>query len=86
MLALVRSTTGGTASLVWENDTYFQKRYPPIIAMVTFATATIAGQRLFVLPENEKIQPAAGDGRSSTKVVLPENDNPAGRHRRPFQY
>ena len=23
---------------------------------------------------------------SSTKVVLPENENPAGRRRRPFQY
>ena len=33
-----------------------------------------------------KIQPAAGHGRSSTKVVLPENENPAGRPRRPFQY
>ena len=33
-----------------------------------------------------KIQPAAGDGRSSTKVVLQENENPAGRRRRPFQY
>ena len=29
-----------------------------------------------------KIQPAAGEGRSSTKVVLPENENPAGRRRR----
>ena len=33
-----------------------------------------------------KIQPAAGDGGSSTKVVLPENENPAGRRRRRFQY
>ena len=33
-----------------------------------------------------KIQPAAGDDRSSTKVVLAENENPAGRRRRPFQY
>ena len=33
-----------------------------------------------------KIQPAAGDGRSSTKVVLTENENSAGRRRRPFQY
>ena len=40
-----------------------------------------------VLPE-KKIQPAAGDGCSSTKLVLvlPENENPAGRRRRPFQY
>ena len=36
--------------------------------------------------QRTKIQPAAGDGRSSTKVVLPENENPAGRQRRPFQY
>ena len=27
------------------------------------------------LPENERIQPAAGDGGSSTKVVLPKNEN-----------
>ena len=33
-----------------------------------------------------KNQPAAGDGRSSTKVVLQENEKPAGRRRRPFQY
>ena len=65
MLALVSCTTGGIASLPWENDTYFQKRYTPTIAMVTFATAAIAGQCLFVLPENE---------------------NPAGRRRRSFQY
>ena len=39
-----------------------------------------------VLPENKKIQPATGNGRSSTKVVLPENENPASRRRRPFQY
>ena len=30
--------------------------------------------------------PAAGDGSSSTKVVLPGNENPASRRRRPFQY
>ena len=33
------------------------------------------------LPENENIQPVAGEGRSSTKVVLPGNENPAGRRR-----
>ena len=33
-----------------------------------------------------EIQPAAGDGRSSTKLVLPETENPAGRWPRPFQY
>ena len=36
--------------------------------------------------QRTKIQPAAGHGRSSTKVVLPENKNPTGRRRRPFQY
>ena len=36
--------------------------------------------------QRRKIQPAAGDGRSSTKVVLPENAKPARRRRRPFQY
>ena len=36
--------------------------------------------------QRTKIQPAAGDGSSSTKVVLPENENPAGRWRRRFQY
>ena len=36
--------------------------------------------------QRTKIQPAAGDGRSRTKVVLPNNDNPAARRRRPFQY
>ena len=43
--------------------------------------------------QGTKIQPVAGDGRSSTKVVLPEttkvvvpeNENPAGRRRQPFQ-
>ena len=35
--------------------------------------------------QRTKIQPAAGDGGSSTKVVLPEDENPAGRRRR-FQY
>ena len=56
----------------WNSVTSVGKRYllpktihPRIIAMVTFATATIAGQRLSVLPENE---------------------NPAGRRRRPFQH
>ena len=29
--------------------------------------------------QRTKIQPAAADGRSSTKVVLPENENPASR-------
>ena len=29
---------------------------------------------------------AAGNVRSKTKVGLPENENPAGRRRRPFQY
>ena len=33
-----------------------------------------------------KIQPAAGDGRSSIKIVPPENEYSAGRRRRPFQY
>ena len=33
-----------------------------------------------------EIQPGTGDGRSSTKLVLPENGNPAGRRPRPFQY
>ena len=32
-----------------------------------------------------KIQPAAGDGRSRAKFVLPENENPAGCRRRPLQ-
>ena len=36
--------------------------------------------------QRTKIQPAVGHGRSSTKVVLPENENPAGRRPRPFQY
>ena len=36
--------------------------------------------------QRTKIQPAAGDGGSSTKVVLPGNENPAGRRRRRFQY
>ena len=41
--------------------------------------------------QRTKIQPAAGDGRSSTKVVLsenenPANENPASRRGRPFQY
>ena len=36
--------------------------------------------------QRTKIQPAAKDGGSSTKVVLPENENPAGRRRRRFQY
>ena len=35
--------------------------------------------------QRAKIQLAAEDGRSSTAVVLPENENPAGRQRRPFQ-
>ena len=33
-----------------------------------------------------KIHLVAGDGPSSTKVVLPENENPSGCRRRPFQY
>ena len=36
--------------------------------------------------QRRKIQPPAGDGRSSTKVVLPEKENPAGRRRGPLQY
>ena len=32
-----------------------------------------------------KIQPAAGNDRFSTKVVVPEDENPAGCRRRPFQ-
>ena len=36
--------------------------------------------------QRTKIQPAAGDGRSSSEVVLPENENPAGHRRQPFQY
>ena len=36
--------------------------------------------------QRTKIQPAAGDDGSSTKAVLPENENPAGRWRRRFQY
>ena len=36
--------------------------------------------------QTTKIQPAAGDGSSSAKVVLPESKNPAGRRRWPFQY
>ena len=39
-----------------------------------------------VLYQRTKIQPAAADGRSSTQVVLPDNENPAGRRGRPFQY
>ena len=35
--------------------------------------------------QRTKIQPAAGDGGSSPKVVLPENDNAAGRRRRRLQ-
>ena len=37
--------------------------------------------RLFY--QRTKIQPAAVDGRSSSKVVLPDNENPAGRRPRP---
>ena len=33
-----------------------------------------------------EIQPAAGNSRSSTKLVLPETENPAGRWPRRFQY
>ena len=36
--------------------------------------------------QRTKIQPVARDGRSGTKVIRPENENPAGRRRRPFQY
>ena len=32
-----------------------------------------------------KIHLVAGGGRSSTKVVLPDNKNPSGWQRRPFQ-
>ena len=41
---------------------------------------------LYLYYQRTKIQPAAGHGRSSTKAVLPENENPAGRRRWPFQY
>ena len=33
-----------------------------------------------------EIEPAARDGRSSTQVLLPENENLSGRRRRRFQY
>ena len=36
--------------------------------------------------QRTKIQPAAGDVRLSTKLRLPENENPAGRRQRPFRY
>ena len=36
--------------------------------------------------QRTKIHPVAGDGRSSTKVVLPANEDPPGCRRRPFQY
>ena len=47
--------------------------------------------------QRTKIQPAAGDDRFSVRLVrledenpavpvLPEDENPAGRRRRPFQY
>ena len=36
--------------------------------------------------QRREMQPAAGDGGSSTKVVLPEKENPAGRWRRRVQY
>ena len=44
------------------------------------ATAVPALKRYY---QRTKLQPAAGDGPSSTKVVLPENENPAGRRRLP---
>ena len=37
---------------------------------------TTAVPALKLYYQRTKIQPAAGDGRSSAKVVLPENDNP----------
>ena len=43
--------------------------------------ARTAGPKLYY--QRTKIQPVAGDGRSDTKVVLPENENPAGQ--RPFR-
>ena len=36
--------------------------------------------------QRTKIHQVAENGRSSTKVVLPENENPSGRRERPFQY
>ena len=36
--------------------------------------------------ERTKMQPAAGESGSSTKVVLLDIENAAGRRRRPFQY
>ena len=36
--------------------------------------------------QRTKIHQVAEKGRSSTKVVLPKNENPSGRRERPFQY
>ena len=86
----------------WNSVTCVGKRYllpktiPPILVMVTFAKATRESKSsrppetavpvLKLCYQRMKIQPADADGRYSTKVVLPENENPAGPRRRPFQY
>ena len=36
--------------------------------------------------QRTKSYPVGGDSRSSTKVVLPENENPSGCRRRPLQF
>ena len=84
MLAIASCTTGGIASLAWENDAYFKKD-TPMFAMVTFATATMAGQRLSVLPENEN---PAGPETAVPVLTLYYHRMKiqAGRRRRPFRY
>ena len=36
--------------------------------------------------QKTKIHPVAGEGRSSTKVVFPESENPSGWRKPPFPY
>ena len=47
---------------------------PPNIKVARPARA--AGPIIKLYYQTTKIRPATGDGRSSTKVVLPENENP----------
>ena len=73
-----------------ENDTALTKTYIGMVfafqGLLVCGSVRDAVRVVKLCYQKRQIQPAAGDGRSSTKVAAPEKENPAGRRRRPFQY
>ena len=89
MFILGRTSACQNRVFTWKTIPHSPKTIGMIFTFQGLLTCWSARESVSVLKlyyQRTKIQPVASDGRSSTKVVLPENENPAGRRRRPLQY